>query len=150
MDELPAADLLLDVRAGKQRPAEPLFFRHWPVYPDQQYFRHGAGVLHHDQHPGGGRAGHGIQLPPLHDPAHLLCDREDGRQPGGGRQGSGRRVRPGVPEGDPAPEPPRGALRGDHGVRAVGVHLCHLPPAGRRHPDDAGRPHRAAVPGRGL
>ena len=28
--------------------------------------------LPHDQHPGGHRAGHGLQLPALHDPAHLL------------------------------------------------------------------------------
>ena len=41
-------------------------------------------------------------------------------------------------------------LRGDHGVCAGGVHLRHLPPAGRGQPDDAGGPDRAAVFGRSL
>ena len=58
--------------------------------------------------------------------------------------------RKGLPEGDLPPVPPRHPLRRDHGVRPLGVHLRHLPPAGRRHPDAAGRPHRAAVPGRSL
>ena len=52
--------------------------------------------------------------------------------------------------GDPAPEPAGGHLRHHHGVCAVGVHLRHQPDAGRRHGASAGRPHRAAVPGRGL
>ena len=141
VDELPPAYLLLDVHPGEHRPLEPAFPVHRPHRPGQPHFRYQLRLLPHDQHPGRGSAGHGLQLPALHDPPHLLGHREDGRQPPGGRPGPGSQRRGGLPQGDPAPEPPRGPLRGDHGVRSGGVHLRHLPPAGRRHPDDVGRPH---------
>ncbi len=49
-----------------------------------------------------------------------------------GRPGPGGRLGHGVPPGDLAPVPARGALGHHHGVRPVGVHLCHLPAAGGR------------------
>ena len=63
----------------------------------------------------------------------------------GGCPGSGRRLRHHLPAGDLSPESPRHPLRGDHGVCALGVHLCHLPAAGGQQQDAAGQPDRNAV-----
>ena len=49
--------------------------------------------------------------------------------------------------GDLPAVPARRALRRDHGVHPVGVHLRHLPSPGRRQEPAAGRPDRDAVPG---
>ena len=58
-----------------------------------------------------------------------------------GRPGSGRQLLHGLSPGDLPPLPARRALRRDHGVHSLGVHLCHLPSAGRRQEPAAGRPH---------
>ena len=63
----------------------------------------------------------GMELPALHGAAHLLGHHQAGPLPGGGRPGSGRQLGGGVPPGDPSPVPAGGAVRGDHGVRPLGV-----------------------------
>ena len=110
VDELPAADLLLDVPAGAQRPCQqdpglP------GVLPPAQRPRRGAerGVRPLPAHEcilrrvsghfRRGGAGHGLQLPALHGAAHLLGHHQD-RQPGHrGGPGPGGRQRAGVPAG---------------------------------------------------
>ena len=74
----------------------------------------------------------------LHDPAYLFRDRQAGPQSHRGGPGSGCQLRSGVPAGDPAPVPPRCALRHHHGIRPLRVHLCHQQNAGRRYGNAAG------------
>ena len=64
--------------------------------------------------------------------------------------GSGRQHADRVPQGHPASESAGRAVGHHHGVRALRVHLRHQPDAGRRHGAAAGRPDRAAIPGRSL
>ena len=52
------------IPAGAQRPDQHASFGLF-----------GVGTLPNDRHPGGHRAGHGLQLSALHDPAHLLRHR---------------------------------------------------------------------------
>ena len=81
---------------------------------------------------------------------HLFRHRQAGQLPHRGRPGPGGGRGAGIPQGDLPPVPAGHPVRGDHGVCAVRVHVCHLQPSGGRQPDDAGRPHRAAIFGRGL
>ncbi len=68
-------------------------------------------VFPHDPHPGRGGAGHGVQLPALHDAAHLLGDRQAGPLPAGGGPGPGGQLRRRVPPGDLPPVPARHSVR---------------------------------------
>ena len=61
VDELPAAHLLLDVPAGAAGAVSTALLGLFGTRP-----------LPDDRHPGGHRAGHGLQLPALHDSAHPL------------------------------------------------------------------------------
>ena len=65
VDELSAAHLCVDDSAGEERPHQQVF---WPVRPR---------TLQHDQHLRRSGAGHGVQLPAVHDPAHLHGHDED-------------------------------------------------------------------------
>ena len=82
-----------------------------------------------------------VVLPALHGAAHLLGHCEDRLSGHRGGPGPGCQQRAGVPAGDLPAVSAGCSLRRDHGADPLGVHLRHLPPAGRRQEPVAGRSH---------
>ena len=110
--QLSAAHLFLDGYSGKQWPSQSVFQRHRPVRPGQRPLWHRYPVFPYDPHPGGGGAGHGLQLPALHDPAHLYGAAENGPLAGGSCSGPGGQHRVVCSEKLPSPCPCQGSSQG--------------------------------------